>query len=150
MPKAFKAKKLVLVLAAYASVTGASKKAQKVIVLDRMPCIHYPVQFRKDQGATIRALINSGSKVNAMTLAYTKKLGLRTQKTDLRAQKIDGSLLKTYEMVIAAFQVRDKLGKARFFQETFLLADTSMEVVLEMLFLIFSNADIQFAEKELT
>ena len=53
-------------------------------------------------------------------------------------------------MVIAGFQVEDKLGRARFFQESFLLAETSMEVVLGMPFLTLSNADIQFAEKELT
>ena len=52
-------------------------------------------------------------------------------------------------MVIAGFSVQDKLGKVRFFEETFLLADTSMEVVLGMLFLTFSDADIRFAEKEL-
>ena len=44
----------------------------------------------------------------------------------------------------------DKLGRARFFQETFLLADTTMEVVLGMPFLTLSNADIQFVQKELT
>ena len=150
MPGASKAKKLVSVSATSASVTGASKEAPEV-VLDRVPCIHYPVQFRKDkEGATIRALIDSGSEVNAMTPAYAKQLGLQTRRTDIRAQKIDGSLLATYGMVIAAFQVKDKFGRAQFFQETFLLADTSMEVVLEMLFLTLSNADIQFAEKELT
>ena len=53
-------------------------------------------------------------------------------------------------MVIVAFQVKNKLGKARFFQETFLLANTSMKVVLRMPFLTLSNVDIQFAEKELT
>ena len=121
------------------------------MVLDWVPCIHYPVQFRKDkEGATIRALIDSGSEVNAMTPAYAKRLGLWTQKTDIGVQKIDGSSLATYRMVIAAFQVIDKLGRARFFQETFLLADTTMEVVLGMPFLTLSNADIQFAEKELT
>ena len=52
-------------------------------------------------------------------------------------------------MVIAGFQVEEKLGRARFFQESFLLAETSMEVVLGMPFLAFSNVDIQFAEKEL-
>ena len=52
-------------------------------------------------------------------------------------------------MVIAGFSVQDKLGKVRFFKETFLLADTSMEVVLGMLFLTLSDADIRFAEKEL-
>ena len=45
-------------------------------------------------------------------------------------------------MVIAGFQVEDKLSRARFFQESFLLAETSMEVILEMPFLTFSNADI--------
>ena len=53
-------------------------------------------------------------------------------------------------MVFAGFQVEDKLGRARFFQKSFLLAETSMEVVLGMLFLTFNNANIQFAEKELT
>ena len=85
-----------------------------------------------------------------MTLAYAKKLGLQTQKTNVGAQKIDGSLLGTYGMVIAAFQVKDKLGRVRFFQETFLLVNTSIEVVLRMPFVTLSNADIQFAEKELT
>ena len=53
-------------------------------------------------------------------------------------------------MVLADFQVEDKLGKARLFQETFLLADINAEVVLGMPFLTFNNADIQFVEKELT
>ena len=52
-------------------------------------------------------------------------------------------------MAIASFSVEDKLGKARFFQETFLLANTSMEVVLGMPFLTLSNADIRFAAREL-
>ena len=50
---------------------------------------------------------------------------------------------------MASFQVEDKLGKAWFFQETFLLANIDVEVVLGILFLTFSNADIQFMEKEL-
>ena len=53
-------------------------------------------------------------------------------------------------MVLASFQVEDILGRARFFQETFLLADLSVEVVLGMPFLTLSNADIKFAQKELT
>ena len=73
-----------------------------MIVLDRVPCIYYPVQFQKDK-ATIWALIDFGNKVNAMTPAYAKQLGFQTWKTDVGAQKIDGSLLATYRMVIAAF-----------------------------------------------
>ena len=141
MPQATKVKKLVPVSATSVSVIEASKEAQEVI-LDRMPCIHYPVQFRKDKGATIQALIDLGSKVNAMTPAYAKQLGLQIQKTDVGAQKIDSSSLQTFGMVIAGFQIEDKLGRAQFFQESFLLAKTSMEVVLGMLFLAFSNTDI--------
>ena len=123
-------------------MTRAGKEAQKVIVLDRLPCIHYQVQFRKDQGATIQALIDSSSKVNAMTPAYAKQLGLWTQKTNVGAYKIDGPSLRTFGMVIAGFQVEDKLGRARFFKESFLLANTSMEVVLRMPFLTFGNTNI--------
>ena len=131
-------------------MTCASKKASEV-VLDRVLCIHYLVQFRKDnKRVTIWALINSGSKINAITPAYAKQLGFWTQRTDVKAQKTDNSLLATYGMVIAAFQVKDKLGRARFLQETFLLANTSMEVVLGIPFLTLSNVDIQFAEKGLT
>ena len=53
-------------------------------------------------------------------------------------------------MVIAGIQVKDKLGRPRIFQESFLLAETSMEMVLRMPSLTFSSTDIQFAETELT
>ena len=117
--------------------------------LDCVLCIHYPAQFKKDT-AEVRALIDLGSEVNAMAPAYAKKLGLRVRKTDVSAQKIDGSTLETYSMVIAGFQVQDKFGKARFFQETFLVADTSVEVVLGMPFLALSKVEVDFAERELT
>ena len=114
MSRVIKVKKLVPVLATSTLVTEASKKAQKMI-LDQMPCISYPVQFRKNKRATIWALIDSGSKVNVMTPGYAKQLGLHVQKTDVKTQKMDGSLLRTFRMVIANFQVKDKLGRARFF-----------------------------------
>ncbi len=84
-----------------------------------------------------------------MTLAYAVKLGLAIRKTNVGAQKIDGSILVTYEMVIAGFSLQDKLGKVQFFEGTFLLVDTSIKVVPGMPFLTFSNVDIWFAEKEL-
>ena len=52
-----------------------------------------------------------------MTPAYAKQLGFQVQKTDIGAQKTDGSLLRTFEIVIASFPIEDKLDKARFFQE---------------------------------
>ena len=52
-------------------------------------------------------------------------------------------------MVIADCSVKDKLGRVRFFQETFLLANIGLEVVLGMPFLTLSKADVRFAEREL-
>ena len=46
---------------------------------------------------------------------YTAQLGLKVRKTDIGTQKIDGSLLVTYSMVIAAFQVFDTLSRSWFF-----------------------------------
>ena len=52
-------------------------------------------------------------------------------------------------MVIARFVIQDRLEKALFFEEIFLLVNTSIEIVLKGSFIIFSNADIWFAKKKL-
>ena len=43
----------------------------------RLPCIHYLVQFQENQEQEgqeqVKALLDSGSKFNAMSPAYTKK-----------------------------------------------------------------------------
>ena len=119
------------------------------MTLERLPYIYYLLCFQKDT-AGVRALIDSGSKFIAMIPAYASRLGLQACHTSVRAKKINGYTFQTFGMVFDSFQVKDKLGRDRFFQETFLLADTSMKVVLNMLFLTLSNADIQFAERELT
>ena len=84
-----------------------------------------------------------------MTPAYAKRLDLQTSKTNMKAQKIDGSLIKTFKIVIASFQVIDKLNRVQFFQETFLLANISIEVVFKMPFFIFNNANTYFNKQEL-
>lgn len=45
--------------------------------------------------------------------------------------------------------VEDKDKKSRFLEETFLLADISMDVAFGIFFLIFSNIEINFTEQEL-
>ena len=94
---------------------GASREAPKVKVLNRFPCIYYPIQFRKDKGKNILASLNFKSEVNVMTLAYTAYLGFKVRVTDVSAQKIDGSSLATYDIVIVAFQVVNKLSRSWFF-----------------------------------
>ncbi len=152
MPWAFKAKKLAAVSATSTSVTANSEaSAQALGTLKRVPCIWYPVQFQKEsQLEEVRALIDSGSKVNAMTPAFAARLGFITWATNIGAQKINGSPLETYGIVSARFLLQDSLEEVWFFKETFLLVDTSVEVVLGMPFLSLSNADFQFSAEELT
>ena len=95
-------------------------------------------------------MLDSNSKVNAMTLVFASKLGLKVRFTNVEAQKIDGSTLTTYKMVIATFQADNKFGRAQFVQKSFLVAKTSVDVILGMLFLAFNNANIKFAAQELT
>ena len=125
-------------------MASAKKKA-----LEYVPCIHYPVQFKGRNKNQVQALIDSDSEVNAMIPAYTSRLGLRDYRNDIGAQKIDGSTLETFGMVLASFQVEDKLGRAWFFQKTFLLADISAKIVLGIAFLTLSNVNVQFVKKEL-
>ena len=138
------AKKLVSVLATSTSVTGAREEA-----LERVPCIHYPVQFKDTDRAPVQALIDSGSEVNAIHPSFVKQLGLSIRPTDVGAQKIDGTILDTHGMVVAAFSVEDKANRVRFFEETFLVANVSPEVVLGMPFLTLSGADVDFSGWEL-
>lgn len=82
-----------------ASVTKANIKDTS---LAQVLCIYYPVQFQKSN-SQVWAFVNSKSKVNTMNPAYAKKLDLWIQKTNVGAQKIDGSSLNTFKMVIASF-----------------------------------------------
>ena len=93
-------------------MTGASREAPKLRVLDRVLYICYPIQFRKDKGEDVLALLDSGSEVNAITPAHAAHLGLKVRVTNLGAQKIDRSSLATYGIVIAVFQVVNKLGRS--------------------------------------
>ena len=63
----------------------------------RVLCIYYPVQFQENQGQKgqeqVRALLDSGSEVNAISSTYAKRLGFKIRKTNVGAQMINGSTL---------------------------------------------------------
>lgn len=63
----------------------------------------------------IRALINSGSKVNAIMPMYILKLGIKICPTNVGAQNINSSTFKIFGMVLASFQIKNKLNRACFF-----------------------------------
>ena len=96
----FRAKKLALVSAIYIPVIVANKEAD--IALERVLCINYPLSFQKNT-ADVRGLINSGRKINAMTPTFAAKLGFKVCSTDIKAQKIDGSSLKIFDIALASF-----------------------------------------------
>ena len=85
-----------------------------------------------------------------MDPVFARKLGFHIQKTNVVVQKIDSSTLEIFGMVIANFEIEDKGGKPRFFQKTFLVANTKFEVILRKLFLKIRNADVAFGKKTLT
>ena len=114
--------------------------------LARVPCIRYPINFGKK---SISTLLNSGSEVNAIHLVFAREIGLSIRPTDVGAQKIDSTTLETFGIVVIAFLVEDKANQVRFFEETFLVANISPEVVLGMLFLILSSVDVDFLGREL-
>lgn len=94
-------KKLVLVLATFTPMIKASRENK--VILKKVSYIHYPFCFCKDKKNKMRDLIDSDSKVNAMTSTYVAKLGLNVCQTNIGAQKIDGSTLQTFRIVLASF-----------------------------------------------
>ena len=72
----------------------------------RIPCIPYPVWFQESQ-KQVRALPDTGDKVNAMSSTYIERLGLKIWKTNIRAQKIDGSTFKTFKIGITKLLGRE-------------------------------------------
>lgn len=59
-------------------------------------------------------------------------------------EKIDGTTLKTYKMIISTFSISNKNNKVKFFEKSFLLVDVKPDIVLGMFFLIIGNINIDF------
>ena len=58
-------------------------------------------------------------------------------------------MLDTYGMVVTAFLVTNKANQVIFFEETFLMANISLKIVLGILFLTLSGADVDFLNRKL-
>ena len=117
-------------------MTGKKREEE----LEWVSCIWYPTTFKNQT----EDLLHLGSEVNAISSVFAFQLGLKNQKINVRAQKIDGTTLKTYGIVVSTFSLTDNNSRKRFFEENFLLIDVKPEIVLGMLFLTMSNADVYF------
>ena len=94
-------------------------------------------------------VLDLDSKINSVHPVFAKKLGLPIRPTDIGAQKIDGTTLDIYGMVIAAFFIENKANQVRFFEEIFLVTNVSPKVVLRMSFFTLSDANLDFLGCEL-
>lgn len=81
---------------------------------------------------------------------FATTLGVITRTTNVGAPKIDYFSLKMYSTVLVGFFSQNSIGRVRFFEEIFFLAETSIQLVFGILFLSFTNVDIKFNTKELT
>ena len=81
--------------------------------------------------------------------AFAKKLGLVMQTINVNAQKIDSTIFETYGMMVAAFSITDQANRITFFEEPFLMTKVIPDMVLRMLFLTLSDANIDFSKREL-
>ena len=152
-----KTKNLVSISTTSTSVTENNEETILVSVkeLERVTCIQYPIAFpggvTQDDSALglVLALLDLGSEVNAMHPAFAERLGLVVQATNVGAQKIDGTTLETYAMVVAAFLVTDQANRVKLFEKIFLVANVSSDVVLGMPFFTLNGANINFPKKKL-
>lgn len=77
-----------------------------------------------------------------MCSIYAESVRLYIQKTNVGAEKIDGSTLKIYKIVLSIFFLKDKLEQVGFFEEIFLIANISMKIILKMPFFSLNNANV--------
>ena len=97
----------------------------------------------------VQVLIDSGSEVNAIYPTFAKQLSFSIRPINVKVQKIDGTTLDTYGMIVVAFSVVNKANRVRFFEEIFLMANVNLKVVLGMPFLTLSGTDVDFLSQEL-
>ena len=116
--------------------------------LARVPYNRYSITFWK-KSISISALFDSGSEINTIHSTLTQELGLPIRLTNVVTQKIDGTMLNIFEMLVTVFSVIDKANQVRFFEETFLVANVSPEVVFGMPFLTLSDTDVNFSGRKL-
>ena len=114
--------------------------------LARVLCIRYSITIRKK---SVLALLDSGIEINTIHSSLARELELPIRPTNVEAQKIDGTMLDTFGIVVTAVSVTDKANRVKFFEKTFLVANVSPKIVFEISFLTLSIADIDFLGRKL-
>lgn len=94
-------------------------------------------------------MIDFGSKNNIIHLIFAKKLGFIIRKTNISTWKINDYVLKTYIIIKTSFLLNNEASKTHFFKEIFLLIENSIIIILGIISLALSKANVNFANKKL-
>ena len=127
---------------------GEKSKIEYPENLAQVPCIRYPITFQK-KFVPVLLFFDSGSEVNAIHPTCARELDLFIRPTDVGTQKIDGTTLDIFGIVVATFSMTNKANRIKFFEKIFLVANINPEVVFEILFLTLNGADVDFLSQKL-
>lgn len=76
----------------------------------RVLYIHYLLRFKKN-ASYVQILLYLSNEINVITLIYPSQIDIWVYSNEIRAQNIDASTLQTLKIILASFQVRNKLEK---------------------------------------
>lgn len=95
-------------------------------------------------------LLDSGSEANLVSQKFIKQMNLPTptMSNTKKLITIDGRRVQTYGVHLLNFEITDRLGRTRFFKDTFLACDCENTFVLGMPWLSLANPDIDWTTKE--
>ena len=93
-------KKPVLVSTTFSLVTETRK--EEFVHLERVPYIYYSHRFWKNT-KIIKTVVDSGIKINALIPACASILNPKVYHINVKAQKIDGSTLDNFGMILVSF-----------------------------------------------
>ena len=96
----------------------------------------------KGKSKIFSALADSDAEIDIINRTTAKRMRLFLLNTNIGLSAIHGEAVKTYGMHYIEFQQEDNQGRVRYFQDTFLAADISTRMILDMPWLAVANPDI--------
>lgn len=85
-----------------------------------------------------------------MTPASLSNLNLSKRLTNIDIKKINRLALRTYEMTTTRFSIQNEENKNLFLGKMCLLADTIIEVISKIFFVLLNNINLYFDAKKFT
>lgn len=112
--------------------------------LETVKCITWNIKLNQGK-EKVPAPLDSGSKANLISQAYATQFPLKIIDTSWGLATINKQQISTQDMVIAGFEITDSADHTRWFEETFLIADISQQVVLGTPFLKLGDPNMSWS-----